>query len=289
MIINRPGAAFLYDGIEYHIGEEIIGTSESEYEGLLGSITEIRTDDDKDTENEGPDFYCSFNPPVWPTDISRLEDVFSDLFGEPKKLEDITLDLVIMAPSMVRPFKRAAHDLTVVTLEMDWAANDEQGHEVYVFSSETEARAYLNKLLEDEMNEGCIPDWRDDEDFREDTDGLSYECWLEGFYNSHHFSLSIKPKVLTLDDVAFGTVGRAYIDSSRREDFAEQIEPWEELGKLTHEHYEKMKADPTLPDRIHNALSKNDAYWEAYWQSVSEVAHALVLEYLKKQAQEGAE
>ena len=31
MIINRPGAEFIYDGASYKIGDRIIGTSESEY------------------------------------------------------------------------------------------------------------------------------------------------------------------------------------------------------------------------------------------------------------------
>ena len=39
MIINRPGAEFIYDGASYKIGDRIIGTAESEYEGLYGSIS----------------------------------------------------------------------------------------------------------------------------------------------------------------------------------------------------------------------------------------------------------
>jgi hypothetical protein len=57
MIINRPGAEFEYEGVKYIIGAPIIGTHESEYEGLFGRITEIRDDEDKETENETPDSY----------------------------------------------------------------------------------------------------------------------------------------------------------------------------------------------------------------------------------------
>lgn len=289
MIINRPGAVFLYNGVEYHIGDEIIGTSESEYEGLLGSISEIRTGADKETENEGPDFYCSFNPPVWPTDIKRLEDVFSDLYGEPKKIEDIILDLVIMAPSMVRPINGGDYKLTVYTLEMDWAANDECGHEVRIFSCEPEARAYLNKLLEEEMDDGCIPGWRDDEDFREDTDGNSYECWLEGFYDSNHYALSIKKHEIVLDGSALGNIGRIYISQSQREDFISQIEQSDEVDVLTDEQCEKMKADPSIPGRIDSALGKSDTYWECYWDAVNLVIRDLVSEYETSDDEEGAE
>ena len=75
MIINNPGAEFKYEGVKYIIGEPIIGTSESEYEGLFGSITEIRDGEDKDTENETPDFYCTFEPPVLPSDIKCCDTI----------------------------------------------------------------------------------------------------------------------------------------------------------------------------------------------------------------------
>ena len=50
MIINRIGAEFEYDGTTYVIGAPIVGTPESEYEGLYGTITEIRDGEDKETE-----------------------------------------------------------------------------------------------------------------------------------------------------------------------------------------------------------------------------------------------
>ena len=105
MIINQPGATFTYGGVEYVIGAPVIGTKESEYEGLYGTIIEIRDGDDKETENETPDLYCEFDPPVLPHEIKRLEEIFSDLYDEPKKLDDIILDMVIMAPQMVRPLE----------------------------------------------------------------------------------------------------------------------------------------------------------------------------------------
>ena len=72
MIINQPGAAFYFDGAKFVIGEAIVGTAESEYEGLIGSIYEIRDGEDKETENKPPDLYCSFEPPVHPSDIKKL-------------------------------------------------------------------------------------------------------------------------------------------------------------------------------------------------------------------------
>ena len=103
MMINRIGAKFEYKGTTYVIGAPIVGTSESEYEGLYGTITEIRDGEDKETENKTPALYCSFEAPVLPCEVKKLEEVFSDLYEEPKTIDDIILDLVIMAPSMVKP------------------------------------------------------------------------------------------------------------------------------------------------------------------------------------------
>lgn len=105
MIMNRPGAKFEYDGITYVIGAPIIATPISEYRGLHGIITEIRDGNDKElcSENDGPIFFCEFDPPSRLCDIKELEAVFSDLYQQPKTIEDITFDLVIMTPDMVAP------------------------------------------------------------------------------------------------------------------------------------------------------------------------------------------
>ena len=42
MTINRIGASFVYKGVKYVVGEEVIGTDQSEYRNLIGNITEIR-------------------------------------------------------------------------------------------------------------------------------------------------------------------------------------------------------------------------------------------------------
>ena len=101
MLLNKPGEMFDCGNTIYCIGDEIIGTPESEYEGLRGSIYEIRTGEDQETENDTPDIYCSFEAPTLPEDIKKLEDYFSELFGEPKTIDDITLDCVIMSPEMI--------------------------------------------------------------------------------------------------------------------------------------------------------------------------------------------
>ena len=52
MIINRHGATFEHAGVTYTIGASVVGTDQSEYEGLTGYIYEVRDGADKETENE---------------------------------------------------------------------------------------------------------------------------------------------------------------------------------------------------------------------------------------------
>lgn len=101
MVIKRIGDIYQCEGMIYTIGKRIYANGQSDWEGLFGVITEIRTGEDKETENETPDIYCSFDVPVLPADVKELEERFSDLYQEPKKMEDISLDEVIMAPEMI--------------------------------------------------------------------------------------------------------------------------------------------------------------------------------------------
>lgn len=71
------------------LAEPIVGTAESEYAGLYGRINAIHDGEDKETENETPDIYCEFDPPVMPHEVKALEDTFSDLYHQPKTIADI--------------------------------------------------------------------------------------------------------------------------------------------------------------------------------------------------------
>ena len=101
MVIDKKGEAFEYEGRKYVIGEKVIATAASDYSGLIGVITEIRDGEDKDTDNETPDIYCAFEKPTSAREVKRLEKLFSELYGEPKTIEDIGLDEIIMAPDMI--------------------------------------------------------------------------------------------------------------------------------------------------------------------------------------------
>ena len=84
MILNRNGATFTYDGNTYTVGDRVVATEESAYEGLFGTILEIRTGKDKSTDNDTPDFHCAFLPPAIPAEVVALESRFSALYKQKK-------------------------------------------------------------------------------------------------------------------------------------------------------------------------------------------------------------
>lgn len=192
MLINKPDDEFMYDGITYRVGDVIIGSDKSEYASLIGSILEIREGSDKETENDTPDIYCSFDPPVLPADIAKVETVFSDLYGEKKKLEDICFDMVIMAPEMITVPGQSKKSVKLYILSEDWAANGGTGHSSSIYSDPLEARARLNEALEKEIDSGCLSDWINTPEYRTEATENSYEGWLDGYYCESHYAISLE-------------------------------------------------------------------------------------------------
>ena len=288
MKLTKRNKPFEYDGKTYYIGEEIVALNNSEYSGLFGRIVEIRDDADKETDNKTPDIYCEFDPPLFPKDIEELEKRFSDLYKAHKKLDDITLDSVIMAPDMIKSLteKTDGRKITIYSLEEDWAYDDDYGHTTEIISDYMLAKKKLCEKIKNEKDDGSVERWLDDEKLIEDYGNDYYEAYLDGYYSSSHYLVSITSHNAAVNDSVVSDIANAYIDNSRVEDFVSQIEQWDEVEKMTDKQYNAMITDTDLPDRIRSALSKNDTYWEAYWQSISELAFRLVEEYSKKQFSE---
>ena len=288
MKLTKRNKPFEYDGKTYYIGEEIVASGNSEYSGLFGRIVEIRDDADKETDNKTPDIYCEFDPPLFPKDIEELEKRFSDLYKAHKKLDDITLDSVIMAPDMIKSLteKTDGRKITIYSLEEDWAYDDDYGHTTEIFFDYMLAKKRLCEKIKNEKDDGSVERWLDDEKLIEDYGNDYYEAYLDGYYSSSHYLVSITSHNAAVNDSVVSDIANAYIDNSRVEDFVSQIEQWDEVEKMTDKQYNAMITDTDLPDRIRSALSKNDTYWEAYWQSISELAFRMVEEYSKKQFSE---
>jgi len=101
VIYTKNGEQVTADGYTFAVGERIMATN-SDYAGLKGSITEIRTGADKETENETDDVYCCFDFPESEENVRLLEKHFSALYGVKKTRDDICLDSVIMALEEIR-------------------------------------------------------------------------------------------------------------------------------------------------------------------------------------------
>lgn len=108
MIISNNYKLNIDDKI-FSIGGKVWANEASDYAGLIGRVTEIRTDD-KETENEGPEICCSFNVPEHDAVVRKIEARFSELYQTPKRIEDLTLDNVIMAPKMLEPIAKTLPD-----------------------------------------------------------------------------------------------------------------------------------------------------------------------------------
>ena len=283
MILNKYGDTFQYDGIDYAIGDIIVATDASEYEGLVGRIIEIRDGADKDTENETPDIYCSFEVPLLEDDIKDLEETFSDLYEEPKTIDDITLDMVIMAPEMILSAKSRSHNVRKIklyTVSEDWVYDgDESGQTTTLFATKEAAMKEFKILIATKAINGIIADITQRYEYCiEDVDVDEYSCYVDGFYEGNHYHIAIEEKELFLTPSSLDQVRKLAQDITYCVDFISQIETWDEVADMSSAQYAKMITDPEVPERIRKAIDMNDGYWESYWLSISEVAHQLVRE-----------
>lgn len=55
-----------------------------------------------------------------------------------------------------------------------------------------------------------------------------------------------------------------------------------ETENETPDIYQRLITNPMIPECIERHLGRNDHYWEAYWESVSEAAHGLVRQASKQ-------
>ena len=193
-----------------------------------------------------------------------------------------------MAPDMIKSLteKTDERKITIYSLEEDWAYDDDYGHTTEIFLDYMLAKKKLCEKIKNEKEDGSVERWLDDDELIEDYGNDYYEAYLDGYYSSSHYLVDITSHSVSVNDSVVSDFANAYISKSRVEDFVSQIEQWDEVEKMTDKQYNAMITNKDLPDRIRSALSKNDTYWEAYWQSISELAFRMVEEYSKKQFSE---
>ena len=167
MVYDKLGSGMLYNGTWYAVGGRVIANAVSDYEGLVGIITAIRDGEDKETENEAVDIYCDFEVPASPYEIQQLEKRFSELYGCPKHVDDLSLDEVIMAPEMLVPMNEeigAKASFIGYRVFEDWSMDGESGGERCLFLNYWSARLHFAMNLKKLQEEGCIQRWKDNKD-----------------------------------------------------------------------------------------------------------------------------
>ena len=157
MIYKKPGEKFSHENITYTVGSRVLANEASEYSGLFGRILQIRTDDDRETENDTPDIYCEFDPPCLSAARRALEQTFSELYGAPKRVEDLGLELVIMAPEMLTPLavpEQAYPQGMLYVVVSHWATDGEFGSYEAPFTNLMDAQRQFHDDLKNELEMG---------------------------------------------------------------------------------------------------------------------------------------
>lgn len=103
MLYQKKGDTVLDSGKVFTVGGEVFANHACDYEGLFGTVTEIRTGPDQCAEQGAPDICCAFQPPESRAMVEDIQERLSARFRYPKQLEDLGLDCVILAPSMLEP------------------------------------------------------------------------------------------------------------------------------------------------------------------------------------------
>lgn len=201
MIYNKDGETLWYEGKLFAIGASVYANENSDYSGLFGRIIEIRTGNDRETENDTPDIYCEFDPPVLSAARKELEASFSTLYRSPKRIEELGLDFVIMGPDMLTSLPVPDQDYPKATLYIvtsHWASDGEYGSYEIPFTNQLDAKRQFHNDLRDEQKGGCLERWRTKTQFVEEETENSYECYLDGEYCENHFYIGMEQRSLAV-------------------------------------------------------------------------------------------
>lgn len=192
MILNKKEQSIEIDGKLFKIGNYVIGTSAGDYDGIIGIIREIRTNSDKETDNNTADIYCDFLKPVMKNDIKTVEDRFSKIYKSDYKIDDIDFSGVILAPKMLDIIGGNGTKINIYLVKEDWAYNDSYDSTVDAFFDKESALIdFKKKLSICGSNGDIIPEMSYMDDFISEESDESYECYIEGFYDDNHYSISV--------------------------------------------------------------------------------------------------
>ena len=208
-------------------------------------------------------------------DKQYLHDV---MFG----IEDPALDLVIMAPEMLMPIREIGAgmpEITVYVLKEDCVIDGQRNDSVRLYTDFKHAEIMLRKsILTEKENGGALFELSKNKGYKEEQySETHFTGFVEYEYCENHYTICIEEETLTPGIAHVEQMLDVGLEMKRREDISEQIEPWD----VPTEVKRAAVADPNLYYRTISALGKKDAYNEAYWEAISEVAYELVEEHKK--------
>ena len=273
MIYNQYGQMFFYEDKLFMVGEEVYSIENGLY-GLLGRISEIRTGDDRETENEGPDIYCTFRKPVLMKDKPWICNL-------PLASDDITFDLVIMAPEMLIPTRLTNTTLPkmkVYVLIESSVVDGTKSRSIKLYADKIHAEICMRKAIEQEKEDGCLAEWIGTKLYVEESlEENSFRAYLKNEYCFNHFNIYVSEVELSLSVPFIKEMLPTCLGMKYREDIAEQIDPWD-IPKAV-----KRTAinDPSIYMRVQIALDGKNLCNEEYYEAISEVAHSLTKEHAK--------
>lgn len=198
MIDSYFDAVYPQEGADYRTGDMIVALPGSPWEGLYGTITEIRGS----TE---PQVLCEFLPPVLPAQIRKLEKRFSQLNSKEMCLADLELDRVILPPEWIRIVGNRAggRKLSVYIVREEWALDGDHDLEVHPYLDPDEARLSMLSMIREDMECGCISSWQDRGDLDCELKEDSYEYWLHDSYHENHYLVTLTTRELWITDPVF--------------------------------------------------------------------------------------
>lgn len=285
MILEQTGARYYHNGTDWQIGGKIVVIG-GDYKGLNGILLSVRDGEDMDTGNEGPDFYCSLQPPALPNDAEVFERHMSRLYGTYREAKDIPLDLVILSPDELEPVKKERPKLKLYVVYEEWAANDTSGADDFIFTDFRMAKACLNDRLSKEMTDGCIADWADDPQLVGEADATSYECYIDGMYSEKHYTIGIIPMDLELSEDAFKTIGEAYINSLVGNRMHDCIHAYLLQEGMCERDIRAITQKPEFIKRIRRELEKKSETRSTHAQIISEETFLLIKKLLNERKQQ---
>lgn len=101
MFLNIREAYFDYKGNRYVVGEPIRVKGGNMYEGLIGIICEIRTDEDKKTDILGPEIYCDLVKPIFQEELLALQKRCQSFGFSVANLDRENFQGVLLTPEML--------------------------------------------------------------------------------------------------------------------------------------------------------------------------------------------